>query len=277
MSKWIERTIRHPRRFVVRDEYRRGLSGLFWPQAAPNLGGVGLGAITTSAGAPKLRPWGLEQTASTDMAVTSNREFNAETSVGALWVVVATATDVGSGGNRRTLLSTANETSGVFGLLLDYADGTTVRCFPGGGGNFWNCSAAATWPLNRPVVVAVRVQCTGTPTVDIWLDGVLYPSLGSYTGTFIEAANASANIGAHAGSGSRGWIGTIHFAAGWKDREFSRAEVAKIIANPRNILQPFTRRVWVPSTGSAVPSITAVYADSVTASSVVPRVTLDFA
>lgn len=47
--------------------------------------------------------------------------------------------------------------------------------------------------------------------------------------------------------------------------------------NPWELFAPIERRIWAPSAGGAVPSITAVYADSVTASSVVPRVTLDFA
>lgn len=51
----------------------------------------------------------------------------------------------------------------------------------------------------------------------------------------------------------------------------------QLLANPWQLFAPAERRIWVPSASSAVPSITAVYADSVTASSVVPRVTLDFA
>lgn len=44
------------------------------------------------------------------------------------------------------------------------------------------------------------------------------------------------------------------------------------------LFAPIERRIWVPGEApGGVPSITAVYADSVTTSSVVPRVTLDFA
>lgn len=57
----------------------------------------------------------------------------------------------------------------------------------------------------------------------------------------------------------------------------SAADARYISANPWQLFAPTKRRIWVPSASSAVPSITAVYADSVTASSVVPRVTLDFA
>lgn len=69
-----------------------------------------------------------------------------------------------------------------------------------------------------------------------------------------------------------GWLGDqFVFGAALTD-----AECAEIQANPFCIWGPLERRIWVPS-AVAVPSITAVYADSVTASSVVPRVTLDFA
>ena len=63
------------------------------------------------------------------------------------------------------------------------------------------------------------------------------------------------------------------------NRSVSNAEL-QLLSSERAwsvLFAPMPRRIWVPSAGSAVPSITAVYADSVTASSVVPRVTLDFA
>lgn len=66
-----------------------------------------------------------------------------------------------------------------------------------------------------------------------------------------------------------------HFAA--IQGYLSLAELRQLATNPWQLFAPIERRIWVPSASSAVPSITAVYADSVTASSVVPRVTLDFA
>ena len=61
------------------------------------------------------------------------------------------------------------------------------------------------------------------------------------------------------------------------DRASPNAALLAYSTNPWGYLfAPTERRIWVPS-ASVVPSITAVYADSVTASSVVPRVTLDFA
>lgn len=60
-------------------------------------------------------------------------------------------------------------------------------------------------------------------------------------------------------------------------RDVGAIDEASLLENPLRLFAPIERRIWVPSAGGAVPSITAVYADSVTASSVVPRVTLDFA
>lgn len=56
----------------------------------------------------------------------------------------------------------------------------------------------------------------------------------------------------------------------------SNGEIAELTDSP--FIQCRQRRIWVPAgSSSTVPTITAVYADSVTTSSVVPRVTLDFA
>ncbi len=57
----------------------------------------------------------------------------------------------------------------------------------------------------------------------------------------------------------------------------TQADELSLSVNPWQIFAPQERRIWVPGAGAAVPDITAVYADSVTTSSVTPRVTLDFA
>lgn len=81
------------------------------------------------------------------------------------------------------------------------------------------------------------------------------------------------------GWGNNTGVGTVG-AAIW-DRALSGAEHETLGRSPETLwaylLAPIEHRIWVPSAGGTVPSITAVYADSVTASSVVPRVTLDFA
>lgn len=71
--------------------------------------------------------------------------------------------------------------------------------------------------------------------------------------------------------------GRMVYARIWR-RGLHLDEMMALQANPWQIFAPIERRIWVPGEApGGVPSITAVYADSVTTSSVVPRVTLDFA
>lgn len=84
-------------------------------------------------------------------------------------------------------------------------------------------------------------------------------------------------FGGYADSVNNAWCNVPAHDMRLYSRVLSPAEFADDYAAPWRMFAPIERRIWVPSASSAVPSITAVYADSVTASSVVPRVTLDFA
>lgn len=91
--------------------------------------------------------------------------------------------------------------------------------------------------------------------------------------TLITSTPDPIQIGA---SGGQPLTGQVAFARVWR-RGLSLGELRALYGLPWGIIfAPIERRIWVP-VGGAVPNITAVYADSVTASSVVPRVTLDYA
>lgn len=132
--------------------------------------------------------------------------------------------------------------------------------------------------MNTPFTIALSLDASSSSNAPlIAINGMLQ------TVTTAEAPSGTANT-----SGASPWYVGNRSAL---DREIDGV-VANFVAiddalpgptlialtrNPHQVYAPIERRVWVPSASSAVPSITAVYADSVTASSVVPRVTLDFA
>jgi len=69
-----------------------------------------------------------------------------------------------------------------------------------------------------------------------------------------------------------GWLGDQFIF----DTALTDEECLELRSNPFAVWEE--RRIWAPvSAAPAAPNITAVYADSVTTSSVTPRVTLDFA
>lgn len=116
-------------------------------------------------------------------------------------------------------------------------------------------------------------------TLECYINGDPYGSVAS--GTSISTGHGGRfAIGALAAGGESplqagDYIYSVAiFASAWP-------LLAKAIKGPGDyygrLFAPIERRIWMPSAGSAVPNITAVYADSVTASSVVPRVTLDYA
>lgn len=116
-------------------------------------------------------------------------------------------------------------------------------------------------------------------TVHVALDGRIVLAETAYG----AVGNSTVYNYVVAGGWRRGSNGDVPAASGMVyavvpfDGYLSPAEAASLTAWPWQLFAPIERRIWVPSASSAVPSITAVYADSVTASSVVPRVTLDFA
>lgn len=69
----------------------------------------------------------------------------------------------------------------------------------------------------------------------------------------------------------------VFFVAAW-NRALSDSEHASLAVNPWQLLTPLARRIWVPSAAaSAVPNITFVGAENITATSADYRVTLDYA
>ena len=107
--------------------------------------------------------------------------------------------------------------------------------------------------------------------------GVLSVQTGISLGTPVTQSGASYVLSEET-SGFGAWTGSTVAAVALLQRRLPLAEGAALAIDfNRRAFAPIERRIWVPSASSAVPSITAVYADSVTASSVVPRVTLDFA
>jgi hypothetical protein len=144
------------------------------------------------------------------------------------------------------------------GLRVNYASEATTTVI-----------SIADVPYERPVTVAVGIEdATG---LQVWVDGVLVHTSATLTGW--GASTRAMSIYRSDGSGGEAQADTLQ-AATWSGYGF---ELAKYLSTgPQALLEP--QSIWVPSAGApAVPDITAVYADSVTASSVTPRVTLDFA
>ena len=132
---------------------------------------------------------------------------------------------------------------------------------------------ASGWTVGEVACYAVAVTET---TAKAWRNGVY---LGSASvGTPVAPTDRLTLGGANGGAAdlsSSDIINVALFRRAMGDAEAAAASATR--ARQWELFAPIERRIWVPSASSAVPSITAVYADSVTASSVVPRVTLDFA
>lgn len=271
----------------LRPEWRRGLNGLYAPWLHPFMG-MAAGGLLTPSGSVISRV-GIAQTANTDDVVTQTgalgeSEFHPGSSAigltggdaNVLWLIVATATNVGVGGDRRTLMSNHPNTTGWNGLLFDYADGTTLRAFPGQNSTVSNCNVAVAWPLGLPMVAACYLSCGPSSYVDLFL-GQTYSRSTVWAQSSLDAGNDYVNIGSNGGSTTRGWVGTIHFAIGWRGRTFHPVQIARIVADPMGVLFGARHDLAFAAGAPTVPAITAVSAENITATSADYRVTLDYA
>ena len=145
--------------------------------------------------------------------------------------------------------------SGIEDVHAGMADGSTR-------GKWTVYGATFSSSVSRSLYVDGVLRNTGTGSVVC--SGLSWAALGDYwRGSWGNQTGAPTVVGAI-------------WARALADSE--HAILGRSTSAPwEHLLSPIERRIWVPSASSAVPSITAVYADSVTASSVVPRVTLDFA
>lgn len=139
------------------------------------------------------------------------------------------------------------------------------------GSDYTSSAARPAAGMAVTVVVAVRSGVS----VRAWVNGTLVIDASTSSSTAdVTGANGVNYFGYHS---STEYVAGIHTLVALWHAELPSGHAQKLSANPWQIFAPLERRIWVPSASSAVPSITAVYADSVTASSVVPRVTLDYA
>lgn len=152
---------------------------------------------------------------------------------------------------------------------LSFQRDNTGRWAVWGGGSNANLDMSYAAAFG-PSVLIVTGDASGSAA---YLDGVQVLAGGS-----APASQGNSRIvlfGERAASASYATKGKCYLRAGWT-RGLSAAEIADISGNPWRLFAPREMRIWKPS-AAAVPNITAVYADSVTTSSVTPRVTLDFA
>lgn len=143
-----------------------------------------------------------------------------------------------------------------------------------GSGAFWSAAFTPEYGRVRSLVIThidgstPRFYIDGQENPSVTVDLAPSGSLVAESGT-VSLGELS---GAPWGTIDGGIVLHVRCNSVW-----SSAEAAAFHDNPWQIFTPIERRIWVPSASSAVPSITAVYADSVTASSVDLRVTLDYA
>lgn len=155
------------------------------------------------------------------------------------------------------------------GYVLGRWSTNTDFYFADGSGAFvsWSTSAYTTgdWALFAVQFVE------GSSIPRLWING---SNLGNATGATVGAITARRLAGVTGFDPDTETALSALWAGPQPD-----SYVSRVMRDPWHALfAPIERRIWVPSAGgSSVPNITAVYADSVTASSVVPRVTLDYA
>lgn len=174
------------------------------------------------------------------------------------------------------LFSQWNISSGNHWLVQVNGSGLIWVAAQDGSGNRrrWDGSSLFTQAKWHRLILSWR----GGSSMAAWLDGVdITSSLSSVDAVATSiATNPTAMLIASAAGGTPDV--DLSFARLW-NRGLSNAEGRQLATGrPWQILQPLPRRIWQPQpSAGTVPTITAVYADSVTTSSVVPRVTLDFA
>lgn len=132
-------------------------------------------------------------------------------------------------------------------------------------------------PAAAPADIGIACGASIGDTPEFWCNGV---SVG-------VASSGGGGGGAPTAARNDVWIGRRKDNASQLDGlvelfiildgRMTAAEYRVLREAPYSLLADRENHTWVAAAAGAVPSITAVYADSVTASSVVPRVTLDFA
>lgn len=160
--------------------------------------------------------------------------------------------------------------AGKFRLSLRNAVGGVTRAAP--------VSAVLQTGVLHTLVVVPR---SGS-SVNVWLDGAAVPVTYSATGYTDGAADVMqrfnfgilnffyANTYAWANSAAQ-----VLLMARLTTTAFDGAELSR---NPWSLFAPIERRIWVPGEApGGVPSITAVYAENITATSADYRVSLNYA
>lgn len=104
----------------------------------------------------------------------------------------------------------------------------------------------------------------------MYLDGQLVTAFGGMDGINASGpVHINGVVGSNAGNHA---VGPIYV---W-GREFGASEALAFYASELSIYAPIERRIWVGAAAPSIPSIAAIYADSVTAGSVSPRITLSY-
>lgn len=149
-----------------------------------------------------------------------------------------------------------------------------------GGGVNGNISAAANSAISQTQWRLIVGTFSGRNTRQrLYYDGALAAS-ATVTSSLNAVSGHTTSIGARqSGSGSYDMAANCHIAAPRiYARELTQGEVLRILRDPyAGVLEPRRRMMSSPAVGGAVPTITAVSAENITATSADYRVTLDFA
>lgn len=152
--------------------------------------------------------------------------------------------------------------------LIAFGGGLNRNIYFWGQGN--DLASGVDWRIDGSVQ-HVFVTRDGSE-MRFYRDGVLIASGTTPSLVDSETTNCLGDAGYGWNSSPTGVI----FKGATYARCLSGGEIAELTDSP--FIQCRQRRIWIPTGSfSTVPNITAVYADSVTTSSVTPRVTLDFA
>ena len=160
----------------------------------------------------------------------------------------------------------------IFGVRLQDASSPRLFCFARNGGALLGKEITATY-LANDVWSRIGVSWRNGAQA-YYIDGLQVDT--SSSGDPVHDGSPLI-FGGKADSVNNVWCNVPAHDMRLYSRVLSPAEFADDYAAPWRMFAPLERRIWVPSASSAVPTITAVSAENITATSADYRVTLDFA